>query len=444
MPPGLRLQHEHAVGLGVAGEVVEIRARSEAIGRVVRSNLLVAGGDDERLAEEELRGQRAPPRRECLLKAHLRRELLRMGLPVARHEREQRGRRLRVVAGFPRGGLCIGYIGQRVGFFGARRHGVSSNNVARIFKPTSYRGGGGIETTSSKASSSSSLLLELVRLGVAGGGARALRAGDAGEREGQAAAVGELVGAEEEPRAHVPRLLLHPGDLPEAGVTLQLVEDLLAGVGIELFHPHDGGVAVVARLPGVEEIGDLAGAEQHAAHALRIDGRVADDALEVGGEVVERAGGLFLAEERLGRHDDERLAQRAEHLPTQRVEVLRGRGEVADLPVVLGGHREVALEPRAGSAPSRPSNPCGSSSTRPLSRRHLSSADTGELIDDHLRAVGEVAELRFPEDQRLRGVEAVAVVEAHDAILGERAVAHLERPLTGSEVLKRRVGVAVA
>ena len=40
-----------------------------------------------------------------------------------------------------------------------------------------------------------------------------------------------------------------------------------------------------------------------------------------------------VAQQRLGRHDDERLAELAPHLPAQQVEVVGGRRHVADLPV---------------------------------------------------------------------------------------------------------------
>ncbi len=43
-----------------------------------------------------------------------------------------------------------------------------------------------------------------------------------------------------------------------------------------------------------------------------------------------------------------------------------------------------------------------------------------ELVDDDLGAVGEIAELRFPQHQRLRFGEAVAVIEAEHAGFGER------------------------
>ena len=45
-----------------------------------------------------------------------------------------------------------------------------------------------------------------------------------------------------------------------------------------------------------------------------------------------------------------------------------------------------------------------------------------ELVDDHLRAVGEIAKLGFPEHQRLRCVDGIAIFEANRRILGQRAV----------------------
>ena len=49
-----------------------------------------------------------------------------------------------------------------------------------------------------------------------------------------------------------------------------------------------------------------------------------------------------------------------------------------------------------------------------------------ELVDDHLRAVGEVAELRLPQHQRARIGERKAKFEAEYAKLGKRRVADLE------------------
>ena len=50
-----------------------------------------------------------------------------------------------------------------------------------------------------------------------------------------------------------------------------------------------------------------------------------------------------------------------------------------------------------------------------------------KLIHDRLRNIPEVAELRFPEDETVRIIEAVAVLESEDCGFGERTVENLNR-----------------
>ena len=66
-----------------------------------------------------------------------------------------------------------------------------------------------------------------------------------------------------------------------------------------------------------------------------------------------------------------------------------------------------------------------------------------ELIDHDLRAVGEIAELRFPQRQRLRIGDAVAVLETEHAEFAERTVVDVERRLIFRHVLQRNIALAV-
>src|SRR5215213_8086367 len=59
----------------------------------------------------------------------------------------------------------------------------------------------------------------------------------------------------------------------------------------------------------------------------------------------------------------------------------------------------------------------------------LGFAGGDELIDDALRAVGEVAELRLPQHQSARVGERKAIFEAEHSEFRERAVANLELSL---------------
>ena len=99
------------------------------------------------------------------------------------------------------------------------------------------------------------------------------------------------------------------------------------------------------------------------------------------------------------------------------MEILRrGRG-LADLHIVAGAQLQIALDAGAGVF-------------RPLAfvtvrqQHHQSGqqaplvfAGSYELVDDDLRAVGEIAELRLPHHQRLGIVAAVAVLKTQHARL---------------------------
>ena len=78
--------------------------------------------------------------------------------------------------------------------------------------------------------------------------------------------------------------------------------------------------------------------------------------------------------------------------------------------------------------------------TRPLARSHLASPAATNWSMIALRAVGEVAELRFPQHQRLRIGERIAIFEAEHAEFGQRAVAHLEA--AAFDVAQRDIFVA--
>src|SRR6185436_20561830 len=66
-----------------------------------------------------------------------------------------------------------------------------------------------------------------------------------------------------------------------------------------------------------------------------------------------------------------------------------------------------------------------------------------ELIDDDLRAVRKVAELRLPKHKRVRLGEAVAVFESEHGLLGQARVDDLELGLIPGDMLKRRVFLLV-
>src|ERR1051326_3326339 len=60
-----------------------------------------------------------------------------------------------------------------------------------------------------------------------------------------------------------------------------------------------------------------------------------------------------------------------------------------------------------------------------------------KLVDDRLGDIAEIAELRLPQHQGVRIVQAIAVLEAQHPRFGKRAVENLHRSLLGREVLER-------
>src|SRR5437867_12715518 len=66
-------------------------------------------------------------------------------------------------------------------------------------------------------------------------------------------------------------------------------------------------------------------------------------------------------------------------------------------------------------------------------------ARADELVDDHRGAVGEVAELRFPENERFGEVAAEAVLETEAACFGKRGIVNLAESLIRRKVTEREI-----
>src|SRR5258705_1694671 len=156
------------------------------------------------------------------------------------------------------------------------------------------------------------------------------------------------------PRAHVLRFLLDPHARRSVRVRREGPRERVVGQRIELLDAHQRDVLARERRSALLELErDLAAAQEHAIDPRRAGlrvrvPRVREDPVEASArELVEARHDLGVAEQALRRHDDERLPPRPPDLAPEAVEELRGRREVDDLDVVLGGLRQESLEPRA-------------------------------------------------------------------------------------------------
>ena len=148
-----------------------------------------------------------------------------------------------------------------------------------------------------------------------------------------------------------------------------------------------------------------------------------------------------MAQQALRRQDDERqrVGQQQRRLTPQQVEVLRRRGAVGHPHVDVGTELKKPLGARA-----RMVRPLAlvrvrqqQDQRRALPPFHPRRGD--ELVENHLRAVEEIAVLRLPHHQARRLLHVVSVLESDHGVLGQRAVVDLEGRTRLRQRLQRHV-----
>ena len=99
----------------------------------------------------------------------------------------------------------------------------------------------------------------------------------------------------------------------------------------------------------------------------------------------------------LRRHHDQRPLNPGLDLPSQQMEILRGRRRITNLEIVLRAKLEITLEARARMFRSLAFVTMRQQHHEPRRLLPLVFRSRDVLIDDRLRAVAEVAKLRFPQ-----------------------------------------------
>ena len=286
------------------------------------------------------------------------------------------------------------------------------------------------------------LLLGAVRGRVALAGAGALGAADVAELDALGHELGHAA-RHHLPGAHVLRLLLDPDDLLEVRIAGDQLGDLLARERVEQLDAGDRDLRRrLALLVAVDVVVDLAAAEHQPLDLVAAVGgaRVVDHELEAARRSAPRASRWRPeAQQPLGREDDERPRLRDPRLAAQQVEVLRRGGRVGEPHVALGGERDEALDAGARVLRARALVAVRQQQGEAGLLAPLRLARGDEAVDDHLGRVGEVAELRLPQDEALGRRGRVAVLEAQARRLRQRAVVELERSQRAGQVLDRRV-----
>ena len=141
----------------------------------------------------------------------------------------------------------------------------------------------------------------------------------------------------------------------------------------------------------------------------------------------------------LGREHHQRFAPPPQRLPAQQMEVLRGGSGLADLNVVARGELQKALQTSAGVLRPLALVTVRKQQDEPREQSPLVFARSDELIEDHLRPVGEITKLRFPQHQGLGIIAAVTILEPDDRGFGERRIENFQRRKLWRDMGEQRV-----
>lgn len=209
------------------------------------------------------------------------------------------------------------------------------------------------------------------------------------------------------PRTHVARFFLAPDEFfLSPWIARHDGLEHFPVQGIELLDANDGCVLDALFFAILEEIVvDFARAEDETSDLFGSDREfvIVENFLKGSAfcHVFKLGLAKRMAQEALGRHDDERFANAALHLTPEGVEVLRWGGEVADLPVAFGAELEEALEAGAGVLGALAFVTVRQEDDEVAGLHPFAFGAGDELVDDDLCAVNEVAELGFPADEHV-------------------------------------------
>src|SRR5215472_6450887 len=158
---------------------------------------------------------------------------------------------------------------------------------------------------------------------------------------------------------------------------------------------------------------DFASAEDQ---ALAVpDLGVLDHRLEAAGtQVAERASRIGMPQHPFGSKNNERLAPATQRLTAQQMEILAGSRGLANLNVVLGRELKVSFNACARVLRSLAFITVRQEHHQSGKQSPFVLAGNNELINDDLRSIGKVAELRFPQHQGVWIIAAEAVLKSQD------------------------------
>ena len=136
-----------------------------------------------------------------------------------------------------------------------------------------------------------------------------------------------------------------------------------------------------------------------------------------------------------------RLAEVALELTPQRMEIVGGRGAIEHLHVVFGTQLQEALGTGRGMLGALAFIAMGQQHHQTRHAQPLALAGRDELVDHHLRAVHEIAELGFPDGQRIGLGKRIAIFEPEHGLFAQKRIDDLIARLPLTQIVERGIGL---
>ena len=211
------------------------------------------------------------------------------------------------------------------------------------------------------------------------------------------------------------------------------------GKRVELLQPHQcDALRLRVGKMGEQIVVYLAAAQHHAPRRTRrhigADHRTEAAARR---EVLEPRHRKAMPQQRFRCEYYQRPARPGARLPTQEMEQVGRRRAIGDGHVAVRAHLQEALDTARGVIGPLPFQAVRQHQRHRRSVEPLVLGAGDELIDNDLRHIGEVAELRLPSHQAFRRVQRVTVFKAEHGIFRQRAADDLAAGLLCLNVVER-------
>ncbi len=165
--------------------------------------------------------------------------------------------------------------------------------------------------------------------------------------------------------------------------------------------------------------------------------------MAVAGEFLQPRHRALVAQQRFRRHQDQGLADVALELAAQDVEVIGRVAAIGHLHIVFGAHLQEAFKARGGMFRTLAFIAMRQQADESRHAQPFALARRDELIEQHLRAIGEIAELALPKRQGVGFRQGISIFEPEHSLFREHRIDDLIAALAVANMVQRHIAAFV-